>query len=434
MSQPLIQQSLSSPVVESCDVLVCGGGPAGFAAALAAARSGARTTLLEMHGCLGGIWTSGCLSWIIDHRNKTGIMPEIRERLIGLGGLASYGEGKHSSAYDVEVMKALLDTMALEAGIHVRLHTRVVSAVKDSNRLSHVVTESKSGREAWQAKVFIDATGDGDLAFQAGCRYAVGRPGSGETQPMSLMAIIAGVHARDIAAFYTDSSGGDRELTKHRLYEYLRAHGIAPSYSAPTLFRIHDDVFALMANHEYGYSGTNAQDLTDATLHARHEVNTIVDTLRRSGPPWDGIRLVATGNQIGVREARRIRGRYEVTLEDLTSGRQHPDPICTVTFCVDVHSTNPVSGRAFGNEDVIVRPYHIPLGAAIAADVDGLMLAGRCISGDFLAHSSYRVTGNAVQMGENVGKVAAYCAAVGQLPHEIDFARFRQETHAVLSV
>ncbi|GHC06378.1 FAD-dependent oxidoreductase [Cerasicoccus arenae] len=418
--QKTLFESFSSPVVEKCDVLICGGGPAGVASALAAARSGAKTTLIEVHGCLGGVWTAGCLSWLIDYKNKSGIMAEILQRLEQAGGRAITRAGERSSAYDPEIMKCLLEEMVVEAGIHVRLHSRIVAAhVDDEGRLSHVISESKSGREAWSANVFIDATGDGDLAAQAGCGFDMGHPESKETQPMSLMALLTGLDPEKIKEFFEETSGDEKEHAKSRLFNHLKAHGHSPSYASPTLFRIRDGLFALMANHEYGVLGINAEDVTKATLNARRELNSIIRTLKESGPPWDNISLVATAGQIGIREGRRIHGRYRVTIEDLLEGRKHEDCICEATFCVDVHSTNPRQGKGYSDMDLEIVPYQIPLRAAIAADVNGLMMAGRCISGDFFAHASYRVTGNAVLMGENVGKAAAYASENSIMPHEI---------------
>jgi len=187
----------------------------------------------------------------------------------------------------------------------------------------------------------------------------------------------------------------------------------------PTLFWIRDDLFFLMANHEYGFLGTNAEDLTEATLRARVELHRLVDGLRGLGGVWSRLHLVATGAHIGVREGRRVHGRYAVTVDDIAIGRRHPDAVCRVTFGIDVHSTDKSKGNAVETHPIRFQPYDIPLRALIARDVDGLMMAGRCISGDFLAHSSYRVTGNAVSMGEAAGKVAASAALTGRLPHEV---------------
>ena len=149
-------------------MIVCGGGPAGFTAALASARRGVKTALIEVNGTIGGIWTSGMLSWILDAVNKPGIMAELVKKL------ETSGVGRrvqHAWVYDAELMKRLLEEMLVDARVNIRLHTRVVGAVTDeSNRLSAILTESKSGREAWTAKSFIDCTGDGDLSAQAGMR------------------------------------------------------------------------------------------------------------------------------------------------------------------------------------------------------------------------------------------------------------------------
>jgi hypothetical protein len=216
--------------------------------------------------------------------------------------------------------------------------------------------------------------------------------------------------------------------------------GVSPSYSAPTLICIRegspagpdgsgprDGLFILMANHEYGVSGLDANQITRATLRARAEVHDMVAKLRALGGVWSDVALVNTGAQIGVREARRIHGRYTVTVDDLVSGARHEDGVCLVKFPVDVHSTNPERGKSVEtvNRAIKSQPYDIPLRALIARDVDGLVLAGRCISGDFIAHSSYRVTGDAVTMGQAAGTVAALAALAGVLPHEVPWAQVR---------
>jgi hypothetical protein len=165
-----------------------------------------------------------------------------------------------------------------------------------------------------------------------------------------------------------------------------------------------------MANHQYLVKGTNADDLSRATLEARAEVRRIVDGLRSLGGCWANLRLVSTGAQIGVREGRRIHGRYTVTADDLRNGTQHEDSAADVTFCVDIHSVDPKKDKGLHNAGIKTKPYQIPLRALIARDVDGLLLAGRCISGDFFAHASYRVTGNAVATGEAAGRHAAKVA------------------------
>lgn len=139
---------------------------------------------------------------------------------------------------------------------------------------------------------------------------------------------------------------------------------------------------------------------------------------------WANLRIVATGAQIGVREGRRVHGRYTVSLQDLIDGRRHDDAVCRVTFGIDVHSTNKAVDTGIDHSDKVrSQPYDIPYRALVAKDVDGLLLAGRCISGDFIAHSSYRVTGNSVALGEAAGLAAAVAAKKGVGPHELDWAR-----------
>jgi hypothetical protein len=401
------------------DVIVCGGGPAGVAAAVEAARNGAKTLLLEVNSCLGGVWTSGLLSWIMDHENKKGIMRELENRLLRAGAKAPVDTGKNL-AFDVEQMKLILEIMCHEAGVEILLHTRVAAVKKNiENRITHVITESKSFREAWEGKIFIDATGEGDLAALCGCGYDFGSEEDGSFQPMSLLMLVTGLEFKDIEKFvrWVDDKGSSSK--KHLLQEMARA-GIKPSYSNPSIFPVHNDLFMIMTNHQYGFSGFNSHDVTKATLMARKEIHIIVDGLRSLGYPWSNIRIVATANQIGIREGRRIHGLYKVTKEDLIAGVCHPDAVCRVTFGVDVHSVKKEhESEAAYNHGIKSRPYDIPLRALIAKDVKGLMMAGRCISGDFISHSSYRVTGNAVPMGEACGKVSAIASRTGRLPQEV---------------
>jgi hypothetical protein len=137
------------------------------------------------------------------------------------------------------------------------------------------------------------------------------------------------------------------------------------------------------------------------------------------GGIWSKVRIVTTAAQIGIREGRRIHGLYSLTKEDLMRGAKFEDGVCTVNFVVDVHSLVKGEGGGYGNNGVKMKPYQIPLRSLIAKDVNNLMMAGRCISGDFYAHASYRVTGNAVPMGEAAGKIAAKAALTMRLPKEI---------------
>jgi hypothetical protein len=410
----------TTPITHEVDVVVCGGGPAGVAAALAAARNGAKTLLIELQGCLGGVWTSGMLSWIIDAKNKTGIISEILERLEKAGGRAHRQDGEPTNGYSTELMKLVLEQLCLEAGVEIRLHSRVVGGffAQNDRQLTHILTESPSGREAVAAKVFIDATGNGDLAARSGCGFDLGHPESGLTQPMSLMALLGGLDLQAMQPYMSGIGHKDPE-PKLRIKEDLEKAGIEPSYSRPTIFGLPDGLFAFMANHQYGANATDADSMSQHTFEARQEIHSMVNGLRKLGGIWKDVVLVATAAHIGVRESRRIHGRYTVSAEDLKHGARFDDAVCRVTFCVDIHSLKKSEGGGYGGANFSSQPYDIPYRALVAKDVDGLLLAGRCISGDFFAHASYRVTGNAVTMGEAAGKAAAKCVAKGCLPHEL---------------
>lgn len=413
------------PVVREADVVVCGSGPAGVAAAVTAARSGAHTVLLEVNGCLGGTWTSGLLSWLLDTGGKTGFIVEVMKSLDARGGLCTYGS---SRGYDVERMKLLLDDLCAGAGLDTLLHTRVVAAMKEAGRVTHVITESKSGRQAWAAPVFVDATGDGDVAAFAGCGFDVGRAGSGEVQPMSFICLLTGLEPDGVAPFVR----GLTDLNpKEALFKEMNRAGVSPSYAHPTLFCIRPDLYCLMANHEYGVSATDARPITEATIRGRHEVFTLVEALRALGSPWANVQIIATPEHIGVREGRRVHGRYTVTEEDLVNGARHEDAVCLVKFGVDVHSPDPNKTKAISKENIRAKPYDVPYRSLLPVDIDGLLVAGRCISGDFIAHSSYRVTGNAAAMGQAAGAAAAVAAKSGRFPHEVPWPEVREALGSV---
>jgi hypothetical protein len=387
------------------DIVVCGAGPAGVCAAIKAGRLGAKVLLVEANGCLGGVWTSGLLSWILDWQNKTGLIKEITSELIIREAQCKYYEGSNFP-FDVEEMKVLLEEMCMKTNnIQILLHTRLVDVMQTNKKLSHIITESKSGREAWEGKMFIDCTGDGDLAALSGCKFDFGDDKTGLTQPFSLLAMISGITYDSIKPFVRKIND---KGSKMLVLEEMRKAGMKPSINQPGIFPIREDLFMVMFNHEFETSGINNRDITNATINARAEVMKLVKGLKSLGKPWENIYLVATAEHIGIREGRRIRGQYTVTENDLLNGKKHDDKVCTVTFPVDVHSLTKEesnSGKEYGR-GIKSKPYDIPLRALISKDIDNLLMAGRNISGDFIAFSSYRVTGNAVAMGEAAGKYA----------------------------
>ncbi len=376
-------------------------------AAISAARRGASVLLLEQMNCLGGTWTSGLVTWMLDINNKKGyILNEIIDSLLRSdnGRFARGG----SFIYEPEAMKRLLDEMCVKEGIDIRFHTFVCGAKKEDRKVTSVETISKSGKEDFVGKTFIDATGDGDLCVLAGAEYEMGNE-DGMVQPMSMFAIVDGLDREELKEFDNSLEYEDEKCTaKDKLREEIKRSGAKCSQQQPALYYLHNDRFLLTANHQYGKFGINTEDLTNATISARREIAEVVDALRNLGGIWKNMRLVATAPSIGVREGRRIKGEYTLTVDDIYQLKKFPDSICDVSFVIDVHALekeNTIGYSDYGDE--FERDYQIPLRSAICKGFDNLYMTGRCISGDFSAHASYRVTGNAAVLGENIGKIAA---------------------------
>ncbi len=388
------------PVAGSFDVIVAGGGPAGVAAAIASARNGAKTLLLEQKECLGGIWTSGLMSWILDHSGKAGIMEELKLRLTERGG---YLTCNNVFTAPPEEIRFLLEEMCFEAGVVIRYGTIVCGAFVEKRLIQGVITESKSGREAWSGKIFIDTTGDGDLAARAGCSFDYGNA-QGHVQPASLIAMLGGIDPKKSVDYFTVAPDGKG---KERLFEALCRAGCRPSYEHPSLFHFGCGIVGLMSHHAYGVCGCDAASRTEAILSGRRELHRQIEALR-TVKGFENTVFLGTSEQLGIRECRRIHGRYRVTVEELKKTELPPHTVCISRFPVDVHSPDPETGRTLLDTGYCnPAGFGIPLEALISAELDNLLMAGRCISGDFHMHASYRVTGNAVAMGEAAGAHAA---------------------------
>lgn len=413
--ESVLEPARETPVVGKSDVLVVGGGPAGIGAALAAARGGARTTLVEHYGCLGGMWTTGLLNPILDYHEKGGIVEEIVDRLRAAGKLVP---GPRAN-FDVEYCKYMLDQMMAEAGVEVRLYRSAVDTICDGDRVCGIVTESKSGREALLAQTVIDCTGDGDVCARAGVPYTKGRESDGLMQSVTLFFMLAKVR------YMQKSFGTDIHDMLARAAE---EHGLLYDvpYKTPAFFhQPHTEGSTewhtiVQLTHMYGYDGTDADDLTRATIEGRRQVQDGVRVMQYV-PELAGAELVSTGAQLGVRETRHIQGRYCLREDDLIAGRRFEDGICVVRFNIDVHAGKPAGGsKTIHIEGGKVEPYHIPYRALVPVNREHLLMAGRCISGTSRAHASFRVTGDCVAMGQAAGTAAALASRRGVAPSALD--------------
>lgn len=402
-----------TPVAAEVDVLVCGGGPTGVGAALAAARCGARTLLVERHGMLGGVWTAGLLNPLFDWTRKGWIVAELVQRL---EKAAAWQRWKFAHTFDTEAMKFLLEEMMAEAKVQLRYYTLAADTIVEDGQVRGIICEGKSGREAILAAVTIDCTGDGDVAARGGAAYHLGRMQDGLCQPMTLMFEIEGVagyqqknteELYDALSLAIRQAGLDVELPFGRV-----------NYAPWVIHVPRAGAAAVQATHVYRLNAVDTSDLTKGTIEARRQAHDLLRVMCRV-PGLENARLVQTAPAIGVREARRICGRYTLTLEDLRAGRWFDDPVTFGGFCVDIHDVGAKTAEKSAHHTP-VRPYEIPYRCLLPSGLEGLLVAGRCISGSHEAHASYRVTGTCMAMGQAAGLAAATAAAGGRLPSQLD--------------
>ncbi len=391
-------------VCAEVDVLVCGGGSAGVAAAVAAARSGARVLLLERYGYLGGLATGGLVITVPPLDN--GINAEIRDELQRTD---VYREGQNLGddpsvdgliAVDPERLKQHLMTMLLEAGVDVLLHTYVVQTLTDGRAVTGVIVENKAGRSAVLARVVVDTTGDGDVAASAGAAFVREE----EPLPVTLMANLGGVDsARAIATL--GNWGNLRRLVEGavasgELEFELEVHS---RYFAPGVFAAdlcHPGEVNLWPGSMFGVNGLDPNDLTRAEIVTRDHALRLVDFLRRRVPGFEHAWLEYTASQLGVRETRRIVGGCSPTLREALSGT-----------CADIVA-KPYSRRRM----------RIPYGSLVPESVDGLLVAGRCMSAQQDAMVQLRLIPVCLATGQAAGTAAAMAAAQDLDPRDLDVA------------
>lgn len=418
------EPSREIPARDDIDVLVAGGGPAGFAAAVNAARRGARTLLIEQAGEVGGVATTGLMShWTGGTRG--GFYEELLDRSRDSGNPAL------RQTINPEKLKTVMLRMLEEAGAELQLYTFVSGAIVENNVLKGVVTESKSGREALFAKVTVDATGDGDVAARAGAPYTVGRESDGKMQPMTLMFKVGGVdldRAVLPGSFETNPmvpAGPVQDVGK-RVLPFPAGHVLLYRSTLPGV------VTCNMTNCLEA-DGCSAADLTRATLVCRSQMEPIVDFLRKYVPGFEKCYAVSSASIIGVRETRHFKGEKTLTGQDILSARVFDDWVVeNASFNFDVHNMSGNGLDATGMQDKFPqrKGYTIPYGCLVPLKIDNLLLAGRDISGTHLAHSSYRVMPICANLGQAAGVAAALCATDGIAPRLLDPHRIQQVIRA----
>ena len=409
------------------DVAVCGGGIAGVCAAVSAARQGASVILIERGGSLGGTLTEGFMPLILDADNKGGIVKALFEFLDSHGmTLAKNGERTDSEGnkipgriVDTEGCKYFFDKLCDEAGVKLLLYSQVAEINKSEtgDGIDDILIVTECGNFTVRAKMYIDATGGGYLAALAGCKWECGDPIEHRPSPTSLALCTVGMPE--------DYNGTDNVDDKRSYSDMLRASGIEISSGLASVKKLPSlKAWNMGLNFQYDVKPDDIDSLTRATLDGRRESFEVIDAHRKIDG-YENLYTAFTGTHLGIREGRRIFGEYRITDEDILEGRRFDDAVCLVTFGVDVHKLK--------NDDTDectrgyrTKPYHIPYRALIAKGCDNLLLAGRCISGDFYPHASYRVMGNMAATGEAAGYAAAECAMDGSLPRDYDGTRVKE--------
>lgn len=423
----------------TADVVVVGGGPAGLGAALGAADAGARVVLAERYGFFGGNATAALVMPLMSFhtqrhvRETTGdlrLMPtdhgpgdpviagalqRLLHRLIEHGGaIAPSLDTGFVVPFDPEVFKLAAMELLDDAGVHYLLHAFASDVLRHDDRISGVVLESKSGPLVILASAVVDCTGDADLAWRAGAGFDVGRPEDGLVQPMTLMARIVDFEHEGFAAYVREHP--DQWRGVHGLWDLIRVateRGELDLKREDLLFfgSLHPREISLNSTRVTQVMGIDVWDLSYAEWASRRQLRQIEQFLRRHVPGFERAYVAQSGVQIGVRETRRIHGEYQLTADDILSARKFPDAIARGTYPVDIH--NPAGKGTILRRLPPGEAYDIPMRCLIPRGVDGVLVAGRAISGTHEAHSSYRVMPISVATGQAAGVCAALAAKRG---------------------
>lgn len=385
------------------DVIVAGSGPSGIAAAVMAARGGARTLLVEWQGSVGGISTTGLMS----HFTGTCDSRLYREVLDRAAEKNYFGQAR-TVAIDPEMLKITYYEMLEEAGVDLLLYSFVCDVIMEQGTVIGIVTSGKSGLVAYSCSVVIDGTGDGDVAYKAGAEYLKGNPENGLMQPATLMFKVAGVDMERAVfpgSFETkvDTDRGELQALAKELLPAPAGHVLLYKSTIPGI------VTCNMTN-AVGIDGTETEDLTKAEIQCRKQIIPIVNFLREYVPGYEHCYVISAASLIGIRETRHFKGKYTLTEQDILDAKQFEHRVVIgAHFNFDVHNLTGSGLDKTGVQAKFPQPkgYTIPYECLLPEKVKGLLLCGRNISGTHMAHSNFRVMPICLAIGEAAGAAAA---------------------------
>lgn len=399
----IIEREEMIKIAGDYDVIVAGAGPSGIAAALAAAKNGAKTLLIESLGSVGGMSTTGLMS------HFTGsVKSEIYQEIIDRAFEKNMYKNSWNCTIDPELLKNTYYEMLNEAGVEVLLYTFVYDTIMEKDTVVGIKTVSKSGKQAFMAKVVIDCTGDGDVAYRSGAEFLLGREDDNKMQPATLMFKVGGVDTE--RAVFLASFESKYETPRGELQALAKEHLSFPAGHVLLYKTTIPGVVACNMTNCIDIDGTKAEDLTRAELVCRSQMEPIVDFLREYVPGYEECYIISAASLIGIRETRHFKGVKQINEKDILEARVFEDWVVRDAFFnFDVHNITGASLDKTGVQHEFKQKngYTIPYGCMVPEKVDGLLLSGRNISGTHMAHSNFRAMPICVGIGEACGIAAS---------------------------
>jgi hypothetical protein len=433
------------------EVLVAGAGPAGIVAAIAAAREGAQTTLIEQNGFVGGVAGMGLgLQGFYDTSSQRvigGIPWEIVRRMVDTGLCVIMRNDDDPTdpfyisryiRFNPELFKRISTEMLLESGVNMVSRSMVTGIVREEDWVTGVEIENKSGTSRILADCLVDCTGDGDMAARAGAEHELGRRGDGVMQPMTMLFFLSNVNVQRGEQAKVLTRQPWNVVEPERLIGKVNSYrlNLAPwteqlSKAIPEVPKITGTNF-----HDYGngifhtgnfihishLDGSNGEQLSKAETIGRTVVWRLVEFLQKNVPGFEMVNLVQIATHVGVRETRRIHGHYYLTVEDARKARQFEDNVLQCGNLMDIHDTHASDyvKLAAGTQIEGGRSFGMPYRCLVPRGIKGMLMAGRCVSGSREAQSSFRVMGTCMAMGQAAGTAAALSVRTRTEPESLD--------------